>query len=217
MYQQVQRRPIKMRSAAWSQALASWLVQRGFSPNQISVASAGVAVLGAIFFIVSSITSRHVSGLAFLAAAFCIQARLLFNMLDGLMAVENGKCTKQGELFNEFPDRIADVVLIVAASYACRAGQVALTLGWTAAILAVGTAYIRAFGARYLKVQDFSGPMAKPQRMFLLTIGSFGGAIEMMLNGSAHLILAVLVVVCFGTALTCINRTKHLYCAMEKI
>ena len=33
------------------------------------------------------------------------------------MAVEGGKKTKTGEIFNEFPDRVADIVLFVCAGY----------------------------------------------------------------------------------------------------
>jgi phosphatidylglycerophosphate synthase len=136
--------------------------------------------------------------------------------LDGLMAVENGKSSKVGDLFNEFPDRIADVVLLVAAGYAARSGELGVTLGWLAAVLAVGTAYIRAFGARYAPAQDYSGPMAKPQRMFVLTVGSLICAMEVGITGSSHFIVA-LIIICFGTALTCVNRTSHLFKVMEKL
>ena len=44
-------------------------------------------------------------------AAGCIQLRLLCNLLDGLVALEGGRKGKAGDLFNEAPDRYADVVL----------------------------------------------------------------------------------------------------------
>ena len=53
-----------------------------------------------------------------LGAAVFIQLGLLANMLDGLIAVEGGRMTKTGELYNEIPDRIADVVFLGAAGYA---------------------------------------------------------------------------------------------------
>jgi phosphatidylglycerophosphate synthase len=85
----------------------------------------------------------------------CIQLRLLANMLDGLIAVEGGKKTPTGELYNEIPDRIADVVLLASAGYASQHGPLGAALGWCAAVLAVGTAYLRALGARRGRPQDF--------------------------------------------------------------
>jgi phosphatidylglycerophosphate synthase len=138
-------------------------------------------------------------------------------MLDGLMAVENGKSSKQGDVFNEFPDRIADVVLFVGAGYAAHSGEFGVTLGWLCAALALGTAYIRTFGARYSSTQDYSGPLAKPQRMFVLTVGSLLCAIEASLCGSIHFMLATLLIACLGTTLTCVNRTSRLLKVMEKL
>ena len=42
-------------------------------------------------------------------------------------------------------------------------------MGWLAAALAVMTAYIRMQGAVLTGKHDFRGPMAKPQRMALVT------------------------------------------------
>ena len=47
-----------------------------------------------------------------------IQLRLIANLLDGLVAVEGGKRTPTGELYNEAPDRIADTAVLVGAGYA---------------------------------------------------------------------------------------------------
>jgi phosphatidylglycerophosphate synthase len=117
MYAQLQRRPIKMRTALWSRALASLLVRIGITPNQISIMSSVFALIGALCFSLSkNIPARD--AILLIGAASCIQLRLLCNMLDGLMAVECGKSTKTGELFNEFSDRISDVALFVAAGYA---------------------------------------------------------------------------------------------------
>src|ERR1700710_1297594 len=99
---------------------AGLLVRRGFRPNQISVTSAVLSTAGAICLFVSARTSGALEVALLLAAAICIQLRLVCNLLDGLMAVEGGLKTKSGEIFNEFPDRVADVLLLVAAGYSVR-------------------------------------------------------------------------------------------------
>src|SRR5205807_2107597 len=48
-------------------------------------------------------------------AALLIQLRLLANLMDGMVAVENERAQPTGALFNELPDRLSDSLLIVAA------------------------------------------------------------------------------------------------------
>ena len=93
----------------------------------------------------------------------------LVGLLDGMVAVEGGLGSRSGEVFNEVPDRIADPLLIVPAGYAC--GLVwGPELAWTAGLLALLTAYIRALGGTLGLPQSFAGPMAKPHRMATMTI-----------------------------------------------
>src|SRR3982074_1325387 len=106
------RRPLKTREKNWPRRLAFALVRLGLTPNQISLASALISIAGAICLFFAN--DRAV---LFIVAAVCIQLRLLCNLLDGLMAVEGGLKTKTGEIFNEFPDRLADVALLIAAGY----------------------------------------------------------------------------------------------------
>jgi phosphatidylglycerophosphate synthase len=105
--------------------------------------------------------------LAWLAAAGLIQFRLLANMLDGMVAIECHLASPVGELYNEVPDRISDAAILIGAGYA-SGGDV--TLGYLAACIALFTAYVRAMGKAAGAAQEFCGPMAKQQRMFLVTV-----------------------------------------------
>jgi phosphatidylglycerophosphate synthase len=215
MYQQIERRPIKARSAGWTLRAARALVKIGFTPNQVSVMSAVFALIGAALLVASA----YLSGLAVIAslvgAAACMQLRLLCNLLDGMMAVECHKLSKKGDLFNELPDRISDVVLLVGAGYAARAGETGIVLGWLAAVLAVMTAYLRAFGSHYSKSQDYSGPMAKPHRMFALTVGSLVTCAQYAYSHQVSAILVTLIVITGGAVITCVRRTARIAEAME--
>jgi phosphatidylglycerophosphate synthase len=161
------RRPIAARSWGVSQRLARLLARAGVSPNAISLAGlvCGVAAGGALA------ATPHLSGWgrapAWVAAAVLIQLRLLANMLDGMVAIEGGKASPLGELYNEVPDRVSDAATLIGAGYALG-GDVAL--GFLAACVALFTAYVRALGRAAGAPQEFCGPMAKQQRMFTVTI-----------------------------------------------
>jgi phosphatidylglycerophosphate synthase len=153
--------------------------------------------------------------LLYLAAAAAIQLRLLCNLLDGLMAVESGMKSVHGELFNEVPDRFADSVILVAAGYAISlsAGP---ALGWTASLLAIGTAYVRLLAGSLGRPQRFLGPMAKQHRMFALTIACLAAAVEQTLRGTNDTLLIALAVIVLGTAVTLARRLRALARDMEQ-
>jgi phosphatidylglycerophosphate synthase len=191
------RRPIKARSAVWAQSLAQFLARNNVSPNQISAASVAVAALGAAALLLLP----KVIGL--IACAVAIQLRLICNLLDGMVAIEGGKKSALGQLYNEFPDRLADSIFIVALGYAINVPW----LGWLGALAAALTAYIRVFGGAIGLAQDFRGPMAKQHRMAVLTIACIAGAIEWSLWETRIVLLVAAYVIAFGALLTCITRT----------
>lgn len=146
------------------------------------------------------------SPLGLLFCALCIQARLLCNLLDGMIAIEGGKKTPTGVIFNELPDRVSDSILITALGHAANLGW----LGWTGALLALSTAYIRAFGGSLGLDQDFSGPMAKQHRMAVMTGGCIIASLEMAFLESAYSLALSSFIIAIGSALTCISRTRKI-------
>jgi phosphatidylglycerophosphate synthase len=83
-----------------------------------------------------------------------------------MVALESGKASSLGELFNEIPDRVSDFAVLVGAGHALG-GQV--ELGCLAACLALFIAYLRAEGKVAGAHQEYCGPMAKQQRMMIIT------------------------------------------------
>lgn len=159
------RRPIKSRDTALARRFASWLVLRRVSPDAISLAGM-VAGLGA--GVAMAATTAWPAGERWLwaGAAVAVQLRLLCNLFDGMVAIESGRVSPVGELYNDVPDRISDTAVLVGLG--CAAGQP--WLGFTAALLAMLTAYVRTLGKALGTGSDFGGPMAKPQRMFVVTM-----------------------------------------------
>lgn len=160
----VDRRPITARSHPLAQATATWLARRGVSANAISIAGlvAGVAA-GTAFA-----ATRHAPGAASIlwtAGAVLVQLRLAANMFDGMVALARGTASPVGELYNEVPDRVSDSAILIGLGIAADE----IGLGVAAALAAMATAYVRALGKGSGAGSDFSGPMAKQQRMFLVT------------------------------------------------
>src|SRR5258706_15539373 len=126
----MERRHLKTRERGWAKALASLLVRWRVRPNVISVISV-VFALGAGIALIASRNAEGVERVVLLiAAAACIQLRLLCNLFDGMVAVEGKMAAKTGDIFNELPDRIADPLIIVPAGYAIiRFSMLGPTLG----------------------------------------------------------------------------------------
>lgn len=192
------RRPIAVRSSAWAQRLASALARTAITPNQISVASVAFAAIGA------AVLAWWPTAAGLLLCALCIQLRLLCNLLDGMVAVEGGKGSPLGRIYNEFPDRITDTLFIVAAGYACGAPW----LGWLGAVFAIGTAYVRVFGGSLGLTQNFGGIMAKQQRMAVLTVACVVAAIESFWHSERYALLGAAALIAAGSLVTCVTRTR---------
>jgi len=192
------RRPIQARASAWAQRAASFLARTNISPNQISVASIFFAGAGTAALLC-------LPGLAgMLVCAVAIQGRLICNLLDGMVAVEGGKKSLLGQLYNEFPDRIADSLLIVALGYAIELPA----MGWLGALAAALTAYVRVFGGSLGLPQDFRGPMAKQHRMAIMTLGCVIGAIEHASVETMYALTVACWIIVVGSLLTCLTRSQ---------
>lgn len=198
------RRYLRTREQRWPRALATALGTVGFRPNGVSVLSIFFAAVAGIALWRFGIVGG--SWALLVTAAVAIQLRLLCNMLDGLLAVEGGFKSKLGDLYNEIPDRIADVAILVGAGYAVVTMPFGLTLGWSAALVAVLTAYVRLLAGSLRASQRFIGPMAKQHRMFALTLGCLVGAVEYSMLGTTRAVWLALVVIVVGSVATFVRR-----------
>jgi phosphatidylglycerophosphate synthase len=162
------RRPIAARRLRIIRQLAAALARRRIRPNHISLLGLAASLAAGTLLGLTSLPD-HPQRLYFLLAAALIQLRLLCNLIDGLVAVEGNMRSPTGELFNEVPDRLSDSATLIGAGYAAHSSP---ALGYLAALAAVFVAYARSVGKGCGLPSDFRGPMAKQQRMFLITLCS---------------------------------------------
>ncbi len=207
------RRPVKSRETSWARSFAKSLAKMKITPNQISVASVFCSALTAVSFYLG--TTYHYA--FYFLGSVGIGLRLLCNLFDGMVAVEHGKATKSGAIFNDAPDRFADVLIIMGAAHGAYLFPHALYIGWFAATSAVLTAYVRTLGATAGTDQFFMGPMAKPQRMFFLIVA---GIIE-TINGffpfapAGAILYGVVILIGVGSFFTVFRRLHKIVKTLE--
>jgi phosphatidylglycerophosphate synthase len=226
------RRPISQRQRGWAKALTRALVNSGATPNFISFTSILFAALGgACFYAIGLATSEGDRVMLCLGAALFCQLRLLANMMDGMVAVEAGKGGPDGPVWNELPDRFADIFFLVGAGYGvAQLGLADASLGWAAAVAAVMTAYVREVGKGAGAPADFTGPMAKPHRMFVMTMAALLAAAtplwvsEPFSSNSpptdapmmGQILAVALWIVLIGSIFTALNRARHALVFLNK-
>ncbi len=202
------RRPLRTRDSRWAGRLSRRLVRIGLTPNQISVLSVVFAAVAALSLYCVTWENSY-APLFWILAAIGIQLRLLCNLMDGMLAVEGGLKTPDGDLYNEFPDRLSDPLILVALGHAGGDETIQL-LGWLCATGALLTAAIRLHGASLTGVHDFSGPMAKPQRMALATLACLVMAAMDYLGLSMNVLPWLVGLMTAGILVTILRRLRFL-------
>ena len=205
MNEQSNRRQVGARGKIWAHSTARWLSSRNITPNQISCASLVFGALSAGFLFMAG---RSPQWWMWVCALICLLGRLLCNLFDGMVAVEGGEQTPSGEIFNDFPDRLSDPLILVATGYAVAYVPSAVILGWTAAIGALLTAYSRYLGAACGAGYNFCGPMAKQHRMAVVSVALVACAIFSSPVFHTWIIISALFLINIGCAITVVRRIR---------
>lgn len=163
-YEPSSRRPIAGLFRGTAHAAVRVAVRAGIHPDVFSYASIVAAAISGWLFWQSSTHPRYLA----VAVAFAL-LRLWLNMFDGMVALAAGKASKKGEIINDLPDRVSDVLIFAGVAHSgwCHP----LSAYWVA-IAALIVAYVGLFGQAVRVQREFSGVMAKPWRIVALSIGA---------------------------------------------
>lgn len=164
-YKPTSRRPIADVFRKTAQGATVLCVRWKIHPDVMSYLSIVASAVAAVCFW----QSRRCPWLLFVGPALCY-LRLWFNMLDGMVALASGKASWRGEILNDLPDRVSDVLVFVGVAHS---GLCSFSSGYMAAIFALLTAYVGMFGQAVGVQREFSGIMSKPWRMVTLHVGSW--------------------------------------------
>lgn len=207
------RREIKSRDTKWAQSLAKFVATKtNITPNDISVMSVFcglVAFVAYCGYVIPQFPAKYYFILPIIAI-LGIQSRLICNLIDGMVAIEGGKKSAVGDIFNEFPDRLSDTLIIVGAGVA-GGSWLSLTLGLLAALFAMFTAYTRVLGGAIGVNQYFIGPMAKQHRMALLTVANVICIAAPFFANIHEIVFPIaLVIIILGSFITVWRRVNHI-------
>lgn len=140
-------------------------IRHGIHPDAISYASIVASALAAACFW----GSARFHWFLLVGPLFCY-LRLWLNMLDGMVAVAAGKASARGEILNDLPDRVSDILIFAAVA---QSGLCIPASGYWAAMLALLTAYVGMLGQAVGAHREYSGIMSKPWRMVALHVGAW--------------------------------------------
>ena len=164
-YQPTSHRPIAQIFRRSGKGATNLCVRLGIPPDAISYLSIVPALAAALCFW----KSGRNTWLLIIAPVFCY-LRLWLNMLDGMVAVAAGKASARGEIVNDLPDRISDVIIFAGVAQSDLMNPL---IGYWTAILSLLTAYVGLFGQAIRGRREFSGIMSKPWRMVALSLGAW--------------------------------------------
>jgi phosphatidylglycerophosphate synthase len=207
-YQPKSQRPIAQIFRRTGNAATSLCVRLGIPPDAISYFSIVAALIAAICFWKSGARPW----LLIVAPLFCY-LRLWFNMLDGMVAIEAGKASRRGEILNDLPDRISDIVIFVGVAHS---GLMSPLIGYWTAIFAVLTSYVGLFGQALGVQREFGGIMSKPWRMVALHLGSWFAFFPALQSSATFTILDwTCLVIIAGCVETIVVRLKRITDALQ--
>jgi phosphatidylglycerophosphate synthase len=177
-YQPTSHRPIAQIFRRTGKGAANLCVRLGIPPDAISYLSILAALAAALCFW----KSGRNTWLLIIAPLFCY-LRLWFNMLDGMVAVAAGKASARGEIVNDLPDRVSDVIIFVGVAHSDLMSPL---IGYWTAIVSVLTAYVGLFGQAIGRRREFGGIMSKPWRMVALSLGAWAMFVFRICQAGLH-------------------------------
>ena len=174
-YEPASRRPIAGMFRNTARALVNVAVRAGIHPDVFSYASIVAAGIAGVLFWKSIQHPKYL----ILGVVFAF-VRLWLNMFDGMVAVASGKASKRGEIVNDLPDRVSDVIIFVGMAHSHWCHRLP---GYWVAIMALLVAYVGLTGQAAGVQREYSGIMSKPWRIVVMSIGAVATSIQVHRQG----------------------------------
>jgi CDP-diacylglycerol---glycerol-3-phosphate 3-phosphatidyltransferase len=189
---------LKPRFQAALRPALGWLVERGATPNAITLA----AITGSLAAGIGLVFARERPALLLILPLWLL-ARMALNALDGMMAREHHMATPLGAVLNELGDVVSDLAIylpLAMVSDSARWPVVAFAFG------AVLSEFAGVLGVALGSTRRYEGPMGKSDRAFV--VGALG-ILTVWRPAFTALWSWIFIVAAVLTLLTCWNRIRR--------
>ena len=151
---------LKPKFQALLRPIVRLLANKGVTPNQVTM----FAMLLSIWMGAMIALTHGVKGI-FLFVPIFMFVRMALNAIDGLLAKEHNMKTKQGAMFNEMSDVIADVALFLPFAFISGVNPIYVVLFTVVGVFneMAGVVAQTLNGER-----RYDGPMGKSDRVFVV-------------------------------------------------
>lgn len=137
---------------------------RNVNPDIVSYLAVPAALFtGGVFYF------TYLNCYLFLIAVFLIFLRMVFNTLDGMIALQQKKTSPQGEIVNALPDRYSDIFTLLGMVFCPRAD---LYLGILALVSMLLVSYTGMLGKAVGVSWQHHGPLGKVERLISIMVFS---------------------------------------------
>ncbi len=183
--------------------IGRWLVDRGVSPDTVTVLGTVGTVAAAVWFIPRG---------ELVVAACVITVFVLFDLVDGAMARARGRGTPFGAVLDSACDRVADGALFAALAWWCLGVGGQRALGIAALLCLVAgqlVSYIKARAEGAGLTAD-GGLVERPERLIITLLGMFLEGVGVPYALAVALsVLAAASVWTVGQRLVAVYRSAH--------
>jgi hypothetical protein len=176
----------------WVHNLGRFLAHHNVTPNDISLLGVMFAATAGAAFYFSLQPNALDRTLLLLLAAAAIQFRRLTGRLHTIVSRESVQ-PRPHAIFNDLPNRIAEVLIIVPAGYAVQNLPFGLELAWSAAFLGLFSAYVSQMGSGVPEPKI--GIAVRNLPMMLLSLASVLSAFDRMVYLPGIMLWMALIVI----------------------
>ncbi len=196
----------------WTHNLGRFLAQHKVTPNDISLLGVVFAATAGAAFYFSLQPDALDRALLLLLAAAAIQLRRLCGRLHTIVSRETVQ-PRPHTIFYDFPNRIAEALILVPAGYAVQNLPFGLELAWGAAFLGLFSSYV---GQMRSGVPEPKSRMTiKNLPMMLLSAASVLSVFDRMVYLPGIMLWIALIIVNLAAVATIWQRTLQIVHAEE--
>jgi hypothetical protein len=196
----------------WGHNLGRFLAQHNVTPNDISLLGVMFAATAGAAFYFSWQPDPMDRLLMLLLAAAAIQLRRLCGALHAIVSRESAQPPPHA-IFFDFPNRIADALMLVPAGYAVQKLPFGVELAWSAAFLGMFSAYLG-----QMSTNESERPSRIAARNFpitLLSVACILSVFDSSIYRTGTMLWAALVVVNAAAVVAIWQRTLQIVHAEE--